>query len=317
MPAKQRFTNEQIVCAYRETGSVWAAAKKLGCVGQSVWERLRAIGHPMHGRRWEEDEVAELRLLAETCKISEIAERLGRPYAGIACKISELGIGVRAGNKMPRKLPRGAGLDKAAMGRFFDVLEISGSSMRQFCRRQGMSIELATRALQKHFPERWEAYAKVRTDLEQKKCPYCAREFYPGTKKQVFCTRKCGETSNRDMAYFGGKRRQTVGLAEGVCQLCGKQDHKHLSSHHVFGKENDPENNVLVALCRGCHEIVGSLAGRKFVDSDSGWQDLMGLVMARRSGPLYAKGEYRGHYCEATVEMLPADDETAEADTAE
>ena len=61
MSAPLRVTTEQIVEAYRRTGSVWKAARTLGVVGQSVWERLRAIGPPMANKRWTADELREMR----------------------------------------------------------------------------------------------------------------------------------------------------------------------------------------------------------------------------------------------------------------
>jgi hypothetical protein len=47
----KKFETEEIVSAYLRTGSVWKAGKLLGMAGQSVHERLRAIGHPLSNRR--------------------------------------------------------------------------------------------------------------------------------------------------------------------------------------------------------------------------------------------------------------------------
>src|SRR5947209_9144567 len=84
--------------------------------------------------------------------------------------------------------------------------------------------------------------------------PWMPRWVVPLTKRQGFCTVRCREAYRRNMSYFGGRRMEAIGLREGVCQLClGKFD-KWLSAHHVLGKERDPENNALIALCRGCHD---------------------------------------------------------------
>src|SRR6266571_198333 len=61
----QRATDEQIVAAYRITGSVWKAAKRLGLAGQSVHERLRRLGYPMAHQEWSEEELKEAISLAD------------------------------------------------------------------------------------------------------------------------------------------------------------------------------------------------------------------------------------------------------------
>jgi len=75
---------------------------------------------------------------------------------------------------------------------------------------------------------------------------------------------------------------EAIGLREGVCQLClGKFD-KWLSAHHVLGKERDPENNALIALCRGCHDMVTNLSARSWVERPESVTELIALALARR-----------------------------------
>src|SRR2546428_11763493 len=135
----QKFTNEQIIAAYNQTGSVWRAAKQLGLCGQSVWERLKRLGHPLSFSPWSEDELAELCALAPACTIGEIARRLARSYGSVATKISELGIGVRFGNRIRTK--RGTGLTKSVVARYLKDLNNWGGSAQQFCRQRGLDIE--------------------------------------------------------------------------------------------------------------------------------------------------------------------------------
>ncbi|PZR66742.1 MAG: hypothetical protein DLM66_12610 [Candidatus Dormiibacter spiritus] len=73
-------------------------------------------------------------------------------------------------------------------------------------------------------------------------------------------------------------------MATGICQLCGRRDAKGLSAHHLIGKDNDPTDQLLIALCPGCHRLVGVLAGRAFVESTSAWETLIHLVLLRRKG---------------------------------
>lgn len=301
MTRTMKASTEQIVAAYRETGSVWKAGLALGMAGQSIHERLAAIGYPLRGRNWTREELDELRRLAGNMPIGEIAERLGRPYAGIACKLSRLGITARRpGRKAP---PRGSGYDKQSAARYMRDLERNDQSLRQFCIERGLSIDSVVYTLELHHPERWQAWRRTRSDLQDRECDYCRRPFTPMTKKQTFCSRKCQGDKKRDDTYFNGNRRNTIGLAEATCQLCGRENVKGLSSHHVFGKENDPDGEVLIALCPGCHQLVGRLAGRRFLRDERGWEALISLAFFRANGT-----EHAGVHVCVDIDPLTEDD---------
>lgn len=310
---KSQIPDEEVVKAYQQTGSVWRAAKSLGLCGQSVWERLRRLGHPLKYEAWTEDEDSELaKNLTAQCTIGEIASRLGRTYAGVASRISKRGLGSRYGNRRERKIPRGAGLDKARVARMYKELNASGISLRQYCRRDGMAIDLFVIALQKHNPEQWNDYSK-RHGLEATVCHYCGAEYYPMSKKQKNCTRQCGSQELRDRQYFGGNRRATIGLAEGRCQLCKRVGVKGLSSHHVFGKSNDPDNACLIALCPGCHKLVGLLATRTFIDDADAWESLIALALMRRRADV-VPGTATAVYTCVDIEFLREDADGEEHD---
>lgn len=282
-PAHAKVTAEQVVAAYRETGSVWKAAKRLGIAGQSVHERLRAIGYPIGGREWGDEEVDELRTLLEAgLPMSEIAQRLGRPFAGVANKASRLGL--RTCSKRERKLPRGAGFDKASTRRHMANLEHYDGPVTRYARTQGVLLETLVQALQRHVPERWGAYVAEHSDIPQRECPYCGVTFIPSSGKQRYHSRKCASDARRDHAYFNGNRANTIGLAEGICQLCGREGVSGLSAHHMIGREHDLEGSLLIALCRGCHQIVSTLAGRTRADDPFFWETLVQLVWLRRHG---------------------------------
>lgn len=302
-----KATREQIVDAYLRTGSVWKTARELGMCGQSVWERLRAIGHPLGARDWEGEEVAELRSLAGTMPIGEIAKHLGRPYAGVACKLSE--IGVSGMSPRQRKIPRGQGFTKAKMLKLIKAAEIDLLPITKFCRRRRINVDTFVLAAQKHFPERWSAYVAARSPIPQRACDYCGGIYVPMSGKQRACSRKCQADMRVDRSYFGGKRRSTIGLAERTCQLCGRRDVKGLSSHHMLGKENDPDNTMLIALCPGCHQVVGMLGRMKFTDTEQGWENLIVLAAIRRGGD--QKRDAAAVHVSVDIEWL--DEEEAEA----
>ena len=296
-----KATNEQIIAAYRETGSVWRAAQQLGMVGQSVHERLRKLGYSLPGERWSEDELHELRQLVGVCTIGEIARRLGRPYGGTATKISQLGLAV--GNYHgQQKIPRGVGLDKANVKKLVRELHSYKGTLSAFSRLHGLRIELFVVAAQKHFPEEWERYTREHAVAPPKACPYCGRDFYPMSGKQKVCSRECAGHQRSDKKHFGGNRRNTIGLAEGVCQLCGRTG-RRLSSHHLVGKQNDPDNEFLIALCSGCHQMVGILAAHPWCEDTEKLEALIALALIRRTGAENGTG-HPGFYTYVEIESL-------------
>ena len=83
-----------------------------------------------------------------------------------------------------------------------------------------------------------------------------------------------------------------------------------LSAHHVLGKANDPSNEYLVALCAGCHHLVGMLAGRTFAESPQGWENLINLVLSRRLADRNRdrKSAYFGVHACVDLEWLTRED---------
>lgn len=82
------------------------------------------------------------------------------------------------------------------------------------------------------------------------------------------------------MSYFGGRRMEAEGLADGICQLCNQKCDKWLSAHHVLGRENDPNHEALIALCRGCHDVLTRLAARPWVENPDSVSNV--IALARR-----------------------------------
>lgn len=280
----EKVSNEQVIAAYRETGSVWAAGKKLGVAGQTVHKRLSRLGHEVKGggTNWSPEEEQELvRLVSEDgLPFLEIANRLDRTVASVAVRASRLGI--KSNRVRVTKIRRGRGLSKAEMERHMRMLE-NGEKMTPYVRRVGLKIGPFVRAAQTYWPERWADFAKG-IGLATKSCTYCEREFYPTSARQAYCEQRCTSRARTDREYFGGRRRMTVGLDQGQCQLCGGKPKVGLSSHHIFGKENDPDNLWLMALCRGCHDVVTRVAARKWATDDSAMQRLVWFANVRARG---------------------------------
>jgi len=237
----------------------------------------------MAHQEWSEEELKEAISLAEQGEpLGQIATRLGRTYWAVALKLSRLGIRSKRTEWRRKKPKHGSGLTKKRIAVFARKLEASSVTVRRLARTEGVAITPLVDALQHYEPEKWQRYVREHSDLGIAKCPGCGRDFVPLTKKQQFCTVRCRESHRRNESYFGGRRMEAVGLRDGVCQLCRKKVEKWLSAHHVLGKENDPNNEVLIALCRGCHDLVTRLAARPWVEDRDVVADLVALALARR-----------------------------------
>lgn len=294
-------SNKEIIDAYLATGSVWKAGKLLGMAGQTVHEKLKAIGYKLPGSDWTEEEVAELTELANQMTIAQIANRLGRPYNGVALKISRLGLGQRYGNKQKKKIPRTGEYTKEKITKYLAEIDQSQVKVTKFSRQNSLNTDSLVYAIQRFYPEWYEKYCETNAVKPKTLCPYCEQEFWPLNAKQIYCNRKCADQARVDASYFGGKRRNTIGLLEGICQLCGAKEPKGLSSHHIKGKENDPENDFLIALCQGCHQIVTIVAGRRFAATPEAWEVLMQLVIMRKNGH---DANFVGVYTDVNIEII-------------
>lgn len=279
------MSDEEIVAAYRESGSIWKAAKRLGLCGQSVHERLHRLGYQMAHQAWSRVELEDARRLAlQGEPLAQIAARLGRTYHAVALKLSRTGVKSRHATwrwKPKRVRPP----SRSRVRRFAALLDEEGWSVRRLARREGLAITPLVDAIQSSEPAVWQRYVANHSRLQERTCPGCGVSFVPLTKKQRFCTVRCREAHRRNLAYFGGRRFEAIGLREGICQLCGKASGKWLSAHHVLGRENDPDNAALIALCRGCHDLVTNLGARPWVVRPAVVAQLIALSLARRGRP--------------------------------
>lgn len=298
----QRATNEEVIAAYRETGSVWRAGERLGISGGSVYERLRHLDFPIAKSNWTDAEVkAAVELATAAIPISQISARLGRTYAGVAAKLSECGI-KHGPRSLLHKVKRGKGLTKPVILAVAKHLLQTGVTVSKAAKMYRLSTTGLVNALQVKAPELWAEYVQRHSILSSKECPGCGGTFTPLSYRQLYCTTQCGGHARTDATYFGGKRRTAIGLVEGICQLCNKHKPAGLAAHHVLGKENDPDNKLLIALCLGCHQLVGILGRRSDGDSPEFWQNLISLAVARAWAD---KGRNAaGAYVEVAIEEL-------------
>ena len=284
----KRVDIESIIRVYEATHSIWKTGKQLGVPGQTVHERLRKHGVPITGNTaWTEEELDEVRTMVESSvSIKEMAERLNRTYAGVACKLNE--IGFTNYRKVQRKKVRNkSGYDKASVKKHLAFLTANPTvKITQHCRSVGLNVDSLVYALQKHFPTEFDQYLLAHHgDIVRRACVGCGANFVPSNGKQQFCTRTCASAHHQDRKYFGGKRMTAVGMRERECQVCAKVNATTMHAHHVIGKVNDPDNNHMVALCAGCHRLVGFAARvRGLVDSPEAWRRLIRLAWFEAHG---------------------------------
>ncbi len=184
-----------------------------------------------------------------------------------------------------RKIPRGAGYDKRSISRHLKALEAFDGTVIQYARKAKLNANTLVVACEEYFPERWLHYVELHP-LDESVCGYCSKTFIANRVGMEYCSDKCSRDARTDRDYFGGKRREAVGMVEGVCQLCKQSPKKGLTPHHLIGKENDPENEHMIALCLGCHELVTLAARRIFLRKNEGWEHLRWLADTRARGAL-------------------------------
>jgi len=91
--------------AYLRTGSVHRAGKEFGISGDTVHQYLKKAGKKLRNANWSNAEIQLLRqAYADPSRVNvpALAQQLGRPYAGIACKAEELGLTSGRGHQVKR-----------------------------------------------------------------------------------------------------------------------------------------------------------------------------------------------------------------------
>lgn len=188
---------------------------------------------------------------------------------------------------MSRKIPRGRGYDKAATLAHLKKMVKGGINVTDYVKQEGLHLDSFMLAVNKH--DEWAGienkYISHDPKLIEKRCEECMEAFWPVRASIArFCSTTCRARHARDQEYFGGRRNETKGLAESVCQLCQRHVDKGLSSHHIYGKSNDTENEFLLALCSGCHSVVSELALKKWIGDTEIVGKLVWLANTQRNG---------------------------------
>ena len=215
---------------------------------------------------------------------------------------------------MKRKIPRGKGYDKAAVLGHLRKMAKDGIFVTGYVKQAGLKLDTFMLALQDYADPKWiestrkwvshpltSGDPKLITEI----CQQCSDPYWPTKQGTKFCSSYCGGLYRKDQEYFGGRRNETVGLKEAVCQLCGRLVERGLSSHHIYGKQNDVANEFLLALCKGCHQIVSDLALKTWCGDDVKLAKLIWLAYTQRNGAemlRLRKDEFRGWVVEVSFQ---------------
>lgn len=187
---------------------------------------------------------------------------------------------------MSRKIPRGKGYDKAAILSHLKKMVKGGIFVTAYVKQAGLHLDTFMLAAGLHDDGSHVSHWLVAGDpkLITQTCEECQDTYWPSRQGSRFCSSYCSNRARTDKDYFGGNRKLTVGLEEGVCQLCKRPVQSGLSSHHIYGKANDEGNEYLLALCKGCHAIVSELALKKWCADPEVLGKLIWLAVAQRNG---------------------------------
>ncbi len=159
MPARLRVTNEQLIAAYAETGSVHKVGERFGMRGSSAHERLVKLGvvTPVNIFKPEEERLleAEYDAFAAAGKLGELALRMGRTKHFLCRQARRLGLTDKDRARPYHRVWKG--LSEGAAAAWMDAFKASSLNMGQFCKKHGLDDLGFSRTMQEHFADEWES----------------------------------------------------------------------------------------------------------------------------------------------------------------
>ncbi|HQM37603.1 MAG TPA: hypothetical protein PLN64_01645 [Candidatus Bipolaricaulis anaerobius] len=153
-----KATDEQILAAYAEHGSVDKAGAALGMCGASVHSRLVKLGANVPLNLWTDNDDVVLRreyhFHADAGKLEELARRLGRTKPFICRKARDLGLTKK--DRAKPYLSTWKYLSEEAARGLLDRLKASRLGAVAWCRSKGYDPNGFARAMKRYFPDEWE-----------------------------------------------------------------------------------------------------------------------------------------------------------------
>ena len=154
----RKASDEELIAAYQDTGSVFKAGTRFGIHGSSVHERLHKLGVTKSPNIFTEEEKDRLRseywIAAETGKLGELALDMGRTKPFICRQARELGLTNKRRQKVYLSVWKYVGEESARI--FFEQFKQSSLNLTQFCaKREFDDLGFAT-CMKKYFIDEWE-----------------------------------------------------------------------------------------------------------------------------------------------------------------
>lgn len=167
---KLKASDEQLTVLYGDLGSVWEVGKRVGMCGQSVHERLQKLGIVRPMNVFTEAEIERLKLeywlYADTGKLAELAEDMGRTKHLLCRKARELGL-----TDKKRRRPWTAVwkyISEEGARALFEKFKESSLGLGMYCRRMGYDDLGFARAMRRFFPDEWEPLIELKAGKQTK-----------------------------------------------------------------------------------------------------------------------------------------------------
>lgn len=222
-----RPTDEALVAAYREHGSVWEAGKALGMPGQSVHRRLAKLGlnRPMNTFSDEERERLrhEYEIFASSGKLEELAKSMGRTRQFLCRQARALGL---TNPKRSRDwLATWKVMSDEAALVMWEQFKSSSLGLVAYCRKRGFDDLGFSRVMKEKFADEYEHVIELK---QPKQSLYrYGRQFEYRTRDDLrlhrfFVTRSPASKSPVDLvairhacvAFVQCKRHGALGVVE-------------------------------------------------------------------------------------------------------
>jgi 5-methylcytosine-specific restriction endonuclease McrA len=296
---------DEVTRAYREkNNNLWETGKIFFVAGGEIRRTLISAGVEIKPSEWSKDELTFIHraVAMESMIASQIAEEIGRNPAVVMAKCNDLYDQPVPTIVKLKKVPYGQGYTKRnAAIRIKELADKPGLCVLHYCKALDLDPRALVQSFKAYYPERLPSIASNLENVIFTTCPYCGVEFANRKHNGAnFCSNTCNRKSKIDAKYFGGKRRETLGVRTKTCQNCG-QKHDALQVDHIIRKGNDSENEHMIALCPGCHRIKSVLAIHKSLTTNrTALQALIAMALAEMDG-----GKLDGQLDESKMRWFP------------
>lgn len=199
-----RATNEQILAAYNELGSVKEVGKRLGMCGQSVHERLVKLGAANHINVFTDEDRERLKrdypVYGAIGRLGQLAKEMGRTLPFLSRQARELGL-----TDPKRPHPWGAiwkYMTPTTAEVIWEDFKSSRLGMNQYCEAKGFDDGGFARTMRDFFGDEWDHVIELKAPKSSmyrlgRALEYRSRDDL--RKRGYFVTRSPGSRSPIDL----------------------------------------------------------------------------------------------------------------------